>query len=232
MAFSTCLDWSLSFQAERCFVELVLCPRDSLRSVKDLLSSPDVGGETAKIVSMDIEDVRMSRRGDGDAYSRLIERHQEYVSRIMWRFSRDRRLHEELVQDVFVEAYLSLATYQEKAPFAHWLARIATRVGYAYLKQKVRHRAQKNFTLKEWDRLLDDSSRQAEPSQAAEFLYRLLEQLPPRDRLVLTLRYLEDCDVAETARRTGWSEAMVKVQTWRARKKLQKLFEKAGKEII
>jgi len=221
MAFSTCLDWPGSFQAERCYAGC---------SMLDARYSTSIENRGSRI-EMDIEDVRLSRRGDGDAYSRLIERHQEYISRIMWRFSRDRRLHEELVQDVFVEAYLSLATYREKAPFAHWLARIATRVGYAYLKQSARHRAKESFTLKEWDRLLDDSSHQTEPSQAAEFLYRLLEQLPPRDRLVLTLRFLEDCDVAETARRTGWSEAMVKVQTWRARKKLQKLFEKAGKEI-
>jgi DNA-directed RNA polymerase specialized sigma24 family protein len=45
------------------------------------------------------------------------------------------------------------------------------------------------------------------------------------------LRYLEQCDVAETAQRTGWTKAMVKVQTWRAMKKLEKLFEKAEKEI-
>jgi hypothetical protein len=31
---------------------------------------------------------------------------------VLWRFSRDRRVHEELVQDVFVEAYLSLGRYR------------------------------------------------------------------------------------------------------------------------
>ena len=45
-------------------------------------------------------------------------------------------------------------------------------------------------------------------------------------------RYLEECDVAETARRTGWTKSMVKVQTWRARKKLEKLFTEAEKENI
>ena len=49
--------------------------------------------------------------------------------------------------------------------------------------------------------------------------------MPPRDRLVLTLRYLDQCDVAETARRTGWTRTMVKVQTLRARNKLRKLIE-------
>ena len=57
-------------------------------------------------------------------------------------------------------------------------------------------------------------------------MHRLLAQLPPRDRLVLTLRYLEECDVAETARRIGWTQTMVKVQTLRARKKLEKIFRR------
>ena len=63
-------------------------------------------------------------------------------------------------------------------------------------------------------------------------MHRLLEQLPPRDRLVLTLRYLEECDVAATARRTGWSKTMVKVQTLRARNKLRQLIEQSGTELL
>ncbi len=225
MILLTCLDRAFGCQAEKQLVEFVF-------GVREVLCNKGVEEEKSKFLSLDIENVHLSRRGDGDAYRRLIERHQEHVSRIMWHFSRDRRLHEELVHDVFVEAYLSLPTYREEAPFAHWLARIATRVGYAYLKQNARCHATEVFTLKDWDQLPDNSSQKNESSQAAEFLYRLLAQLPPRDRLILTLRYMEDCDVAETARRTGWSEAMVKVQTWRAKKKLQKLYEKNRKEII
>jgi RNA polymerase sigma-70 factor (ECF subfamily) len=52
-----------------------------------------------------------------------------------------------------------------------------------------------------------------------------LEQLPPRDRLVLTLLYLESRSVAEAADLAGWSQTMVKVQAYRARGKLRKLLE-------
>lgn len=69
-----------------------------------------------------------------------------------------------------------------------------------------------------------------EPDQAAELLHRVFERLAPRDRLVLTLRYLEQCDVAETARRTGWTQTMVKVQTLRARNRLRKLLEQSPME--
>lgn len=183
-------------------------------------------------VAMDLADVRQSYQGDPEAYRRLIERYQEHIGRILWRFSRDRRVHEELVQDVFVEAYLGLESYRGKAPFAHWLARIATRVGYRYWKQVDRQKKIGSFPLEEWDQLPCDSGEKMDAGQAAALVHQLLGQLPPRDRLVLTLRYLEECDVGETARRTGWTKSMVKVQTWRARKKLEKLFTEAEKESI
>jgi RNA polymerase sigma factor (sigma-70 family) len=69
------------------------------------------------------------------------------------------------------------------------------------------------------------------PEEAAEVLHTLLNQLPPRDRLVLTLRFIEQCDIEETARRTGWTAALVKVQTHRAKQKLKRLLEKADMEL-
>lgn len=182
--------------------------------------------------SDDMEDIRLAGQGDGEAYRRLIERHQDHVARILWRFSRDRRVHEELVQDVFVESYLSLSHYRGTAPFEHWLTRIATRVGYRYWKEKARLRRTEPLDLQEWDKAAeeDDVADAMEPDRAAELLHRVFEQLAPRDRLVLTLRYLEQCDVVETSRRTGWTKTMVKVQTMRARNRLRKLLEQSGTE--
>ncbi len=174
-------------------------------------------------VSEDQEDIQNSRLGDSDAYKRLIDRYQDHVSSIVWRFSRDRLVHEELVQDVFVEAYLSLHTFKGKAPFSHWLSRIATRVGYRFWKQSDRQRRIKSLSPEDWKQVRGQMADDISAIDAAELLHSLLDQLSPRDRLVLTLRFLNECDVAETARRTGWSKTMVKVQTLRAKRKLEKI---------
>ncbi len=225
MVFSIPPDKVLRLQLEGLLAELASWARESL--------STSENREDATVhFEIGVDDVRRSLQGDPEAYRRLIERHQEHIGRVLWRFSRDRRVHEELVQDVFVEAYLSLGQYHGKAPFVHWLSRIATRVGYRYWKQVARRKKRESFTLEEWDQLPGDSVEKMDASQAAALVHRLLGQLPPRDRLVLTLRYLEECDVAETAQRTGWTKSMVKVQTWRARKKLEKLFTEAEKESI
>ena len=206
----------------------------SLVDVGETLDRPVDSREAweGRTEALDTEEIRASRDGDSEAYRRLVERYQGYVSKILWRFSRDRQVHEELVQDVFVEAYLSLGGFKGTAPFSHWLSRIATRVGYHYWKKTAREANPEALAPEQWQRLADGQTDQIQANEAAALVHRLLEQLPPRDRLVLTLRYLEECDVAETARRTGWTQTLVKVQTLRARKKLEKVLRQHEMETL
>jgi len=188
--------------------------------------------ESNAVDFLDLEDIRKSLDGDEDAYKSLIRRHQQRISAMMWRFSRDKLIHEELVQDVFVETYLSLPTYKCKSPFRHWLARIATNTGYRYWKNRDKQEKIKTVSLADWDQKKLLTSDDISSQQAADYLHQLLEMLPPRDRLVLTLRYLQRNSIKETARLTRWSGSMVKVQTWRATNKLRKLFEENAPEAL
>jgi RNA polymerase sigma-70 factor, ECF subfamily len=217
--------WGILLRAAILGADMEACVR--------LSSAAGQSGDGLNGLAEDSEDIRLARDGDSEAYRRIVERYQNHVAKILWRFSRDRSVHEELVQDVFVEAYLSLQGYRGKAPFEHWLARISTRVGYRHWKEKARQKATEPFSIEEWDGVADDdgSAEKLDPEQAATMLHEVLEQLPPRDRLVLVLRYLEGCDVAETARRTGWTRAMVKVQALRARSKLKRLLERRETEL-
>ena len=181
---------------------------------------PIAESATPVAVNADDTDVRACLDGDGEAYRRIVERHQDHVAAIMWRFTRDRDEHEELVHDVFVEAFLGLAKFRGDAPLEHWLARIATRVGYKLWRRRARDRQQ--VSLAEWQEVGERKS-DLRPGEAAELVHRLLAMLSPRDRLVMTMRFVDERTVEETAALTGWSETMVKVQTWRARRKLKGL---------
>lgn len=194
-------------------------------------SEQEIAPSPAEVSAQDWRDIRQCQDGKEEAYRRLVERHQAQVSAMMWRFSRDRQVHTELVQEVFVEAYLSLAGFRGQAPFAHWLARIATRVGYRYWKHQARERQYPTLALEEWDQLPATAQERLDPAQAADLLETLLHQLPARDRLVLMLRFVEDHSVEETAQLTGWSQTMVKVQTWRACAKLKKIVKQSGMEV-
>ncbi|MCI0500040.1 MAG: RNA polymerase sigma factor [Planctomycetales bacterium] len=193
-------------------------------------SSANQREKTAIVRLPDLDDIRLSQNGNSDAYRRLVERYQAHVSRLLWRFTRDKTCHEELVQETFVQAYLSLHTYKAQAPFEHWLSRIATRTGYHFWKQSNRHQ-HASLDDRQWEQVVQTEPESMSPQQAAEIVHRLLSHLPPRDRLVLTLRCLEQCDVEETARRTGWSLSLVKVQTYRAKQKLKALLKNADIQL-
>ena len=174
-------------------------------------------------VALDVADVRLAQQGDGDAFERLVRRHQETVAAQMWRFTREPRLHAELVQDVFVNVWRSLRGFRGSAPFIHWLRKIAVRTGYAFWKERDARRDQ--VPLDAGIAATLAAPQAADAKHAAEAVHAVLGRLPPRDRLVLTLLHFDGRSVAESAQLLGWSEVMVKVQAWRARAKLKKLLE-------
>lgn len=175
----------------------------------------------------DLDDIRRTLEGDGDAYSRLIRRYQKDIAAQMWRFTRDPQVLEELVHDVFVEAYSSLRSFRGDSPLLHWLRKIATRVGYRHWKQQKRQDAGR-VSLPDWDILAAPDDGVLRQQQAAELLEHLMSQLSAVDKLVLTLLHLEELSVAQIARRTGWTAVGVKVRAHRARKRLKALLEKTG----
>jgi len=170
----------------------------------------------------DRRDITASLAGDQVAYARLVRRHESAVAAQMWRFTRQRSLCEELVQDVFVEVYFSLGRYRGDAPFIHWVRRIASRVGYRFWKKRAREKTV--VPLPELE-AVSASELPIEAQEAGAVLHALLARLKPADRLVLTLMYFEDCPTREIAERMGWSRAMVKMRAYRARKKLKAMIE-------
>lgn len=169
------------------------------------------------------------RQGSQNRFREIVERYQGEISRRMWRFTRAPTAHEELVQEVFVEAYFSLKNYRGEAPFLHWLQRIATRTGYRHWKQQRDHaetgRSVETLSPQDAPALREGEEEQRE---AAELLEILMRRLSPEDRLVITLLHLEEYSVAEIARQTGWSESNVKVRAHRARIKLAEWVEERG----
>lgn len=187
--------------------------------VKDSMTEPDYSKEQA--------DIAASLKGDGEAYRRLVVQYQNLIAGQMRRFSQDPVVLEELVQDVFVEAYLSLKSFRGEAPFLHWLRRLATRTGYRYWKAQARRR-EREAELPEHLPELPAEPAALTQYEAEELLFHLFEKLAPDDRLVLTLFYFDDCGTNEIAEQTGWSRAAVKVRLHRARNRLKVFLKEKG----
>jgi RNA polymerase sigma-70 factor (ECF subfamily) len=176
------------------------------------------------VESADRKDIVACLEGDKDSYERLVRRYEMQITRLMWRFSRDPAECEELVQEVFVEAYFSLRSYRSRAPFLHWLRKIATRVGYRFWKQKEKRKA--FIPLADFDAVEKEDTNPVDSQAAAEILHSLLARLPKAERLILTLMYFEQYSTREIAEMMGSNRAMVKMRALRARKKLRTIAER------
>jgi RNA polymerase sigma-70 factor (ECF subfamily) len=203
----------------------------SKETVPAARTSPDDASAAAvssELAAADAADILASLEGDHHAYARLVQRYQGPIAAYMQRFTRDRARCEELVHNVFVDAYFGLSGYRGRGPLLHWLKRVGTRVGYRYWKDCQRRREEPLAANAD---LLTVELGEIAARDAADLVHHLLSLLSPRDRLAITLIHLESNSYAEAGRLTGWGETMVKVQAYRARKRLAKLCAERGIEL-
>ncbi|MEO8323051.1 MAG: sigma-70 family RNA polymerase sigma factor, partial [Actinomycetota bacterium] len=72
----------------------------------------------------DSELVARTRRGDHDAFARLVRRHQGIGHRVAYLVLRDEVEAEDVVQEAFVKAYRALGGFREGASFRTWFLTI------------------------------------------------------------------------------------------------------------
>jgi RNA polymerase sigma-70 factor (ECF subfamily) len=168
--------------------------------------------------------------GDVNAFEQLLQRHEAAVARLVAAHVPGDHVAE-VAHEVFVRAYKSLAGYAPVKPFAHWLSTIATRSCHDFWRERYRRRESPASDLSEDGQLFIETALAAESTErfeqlarqadARELLALLLDQLAPLDRMVLTMTFLEERTVRETAEMLGISAPNVKVRAFRARKKLR-----------
>jgi RNA polymerase sigma-70 factor (ECF subfamily) len=176
------------------------------------------------------------RHGAVDDFGEIVRRHQQRVFAILHRYERDAHKVEDLAQETFLKAWRFLDGYDGRAPFEHWLSRIAVRTALDHLRREKRVRAQLSLedlgeAALDWLRDPAEDA-QLDARKAAELLDIVMRELSPEDRTVITLLELEGRSVKETCALTGWSSPAVRVRAFRARAKLRKTLqrmEKSGK---
>lgn len=172
------------------------------------------------------------RQRDQAAARALVEHLHPLVLRIVRAHLPRRVAEEDLAQDIFLKMFTRLEQYQGAVPFPHWVSRIAVTTCIDQLRAQKRRPEFRWADLSEneaevLDHVLSDERAEApgDALAARELVHRLLDQLKPDDRMVIQLLDLEQKSVAEIAALTGWGQSMIKVRAFRARRKLQKLFQ-------
>ena len=178
----------------------------------------------------DTELLQRIRAGATDEFAELVRRHQARVFGILHRYERDVHRVEDLAQEAFLKAWRALNQFDGRAPFEHWISRIAVRTALDHLRREKRHRNEIGLPdlgedALDWLRSSDERS-ELDSRGAAEVLHRALDQLPATDRVVITMQELEGRSVKEIAATLGVSGIAVRVRAVRARAKLKRALER------
>jgi RNA polymerase sigma-70 factor (ECF subfamily) len=174
-------------------------------------------------------------RGDTASFEPLVARYSPRVFATARRYARRESEVEDIVQEVWFKAFQKLAGFRGDAPFEHWLMRLTVRTCYDFLRGHQRNREMAFSELTEpeedWlDRFVTQPDEALESAAAArQLVNRVLEQLSPPARLVITLLEIEERSVKEIAQLTGWSVPLVKVRAFRARAEMKKCLAKLAK---
>ncbi len=175
-------------------------------------------------------------RGDASSFEPLVEKYSPRLFATARRYARRESEVEDIVQEVWLKAFQKLGSFRGEAPFEHWLMRLAVRTCFDFLRGHQRSREMSFSDLSEpesnWlERFATQPEEAVEHAEAARHLIqRLLEQLSPPARLVITLLEIEERSIKEISALTGWSVPLVKVRAFRARAEMRKLLARMAKE--
>ena len=184
----------------------------------------------------DAELIQAVLKGDSASFEPLIQKYQPRIFATARRYARRESEVEDIVQEVFIKAFQKLSSFRGEAPFEHWLMRLAVRTCYDFLRAHQRNRETAFTELSEpendWlERFKVDPDGASEHADAAkQLIEKIMDQLSPPAKLIITLLEIEDRSVKEISKITGWSVPLVKVRAFRARSEMKKILAKMTKD--
>lgn len=152
--------------------------------------------------------------GSPDDFDAFFLLHYTHLVRWLTLFTGDAERATDAAQEAFIKAYASWRSVRQcDSPIA-WVRRVAIN------KCRDSSRADRRRRRRE----LAQDAHEAPPADAAVadmYLFGLLQQLTPRQRLVTVLYYVEDLSVADVAQTIGISDGAVKFHLSQARERLR-----------
>jgi RNA polymerase sigma-70 factor (ECF subfamily) len=179
--------------------------------------------------SADEEIAAEVQNGDTDSFCYLVERYEPKIHRYARRFLFDNDEAKDLVQEVFIKAYVNIRGFDTGRRFSPWLYRIAHNEFINALKKKTRERA--NISIFDLDVLFPSIKLIAKETADHDFdmheLKRVLEgsldRIPQKYREPLVLYYFEEMDYKEIADVLRVPVSTVGVRLQRGKAMLKKL---------
>lgn len=195
--------------------------------------------DTGSIGALDPADeaalIARCRAHERSAHDELYQRFRRQVAGNLYRVLGDRTDLEDLVQEVFVIAFRGLDRFRGDARLSTWLYRICVNVALGRIRTRKRRPAA--YGVADLDAAEADPSlverpetpeRSLQRQQDRARVYRALDQLAPKKRIVLYLHEIEGLDLKEIAYLVESNAVTVRTRLFYARKEFFKLIAEDG----
>jgi len=178
----------------------------------------------------DIELIKLALEGDQQAYTEILKKYRAPLYNLLYRMVKNKMETEDLVQEAFIKAFNSLASFNDDYAFSTWLYKIAINNCIDHFRKKklktfpidkpieskdgnikrefpdVSYQPDKFLLSKEKDKLIDEA----------------IQNLPEKYRTAILLRHSEDKSYEEISEIMGIPLGTVKARIFRAREMLKK----------
>ena len=169
-----------------------------------------------------------SAKGDREAFRTLVERYQSRMLRLVSQVIRSREDAEDIVQESFVKAYLSLGSFRGQSSFYTWMYRIAFNLAIDW-KRKAARRGGDKLELSDIETgkavaAVDEAKIPSDDlfrKEQSALITNALDELSEDHRMVIVLREVDGLSYEEIAKITKASIGTVMSRLHYARKKLQ-----------
>lgn len=173
----------------------------------------------------DLELVEAGRSGDDAALGALVRRHHDSAFRVAVSLVNDDDLAQDVVQDAFMKAFRALAGFRGDSSFRTWLLTITANEARGALRRRGRR---KETAIEEAGEVASEEMGPAGAAivaQEAGRARRMLEQLPDKQRMSVTLRIEEGLSFKEIGEIIGSSEGAARVNYFHGIRRLRELMQ-------
>ena len=173
--------------------------------------------------------------GDQRAYTELTQRFKAAVFQIVFKIVRDRETANDLVQETFMKAFASLASYRSEFRFSTWLYKIAANSSIDHLRKKRIQALSLDRKLETKDGSVEieipdysyHPGRTLERKEQRLSIEEAINSLPAKYREVIVYRHKDDKSYEEIADQLNIPVGTVKARIFRARELLKKKLKNA-----
>jgi RNA polymerase sigma-70 factor (ECF subfamily) len=149
------------------------------------------------------------RKGDRDAFKKLIELHQVPLIRVCKGFLHHEEDARDIVQDTFVEVFESIHHFREDARLSTWLYRIAVNKSLNLIRKNKTNRLLRSLDLvnalrhgakqPDDEHVVEQPGMQMEKRERAKLIRQAVDSLPENQRIAFVLNKYQDLSYKEIA---------------------------------